>query len=392
MVSIVKNHGNETNSARGPISKREAKVAHERSFGNLADVAKDAAGLPGDQVPYWDPMGFTNTRKEAIDMKSTLFEKWKPAFDVFNGKMLEGIPLADAAKEVSKEVGRSFYSIPIYFTPDVFITDQRDTVLADMMARTAVQEDTIKVDELTDVGDADSFNEPGTNSGTDENWPENDDEYSNLEYEVVPYGRRNKVTDFVQLAANTLRSTRALTEDQQVRAIRFYEENQIIQGTENDADGFEGLRDFADDEGHLYDGETATISVSDVRTHLRRLRRRGASRENIVHVTDHKTFNDLHDELDDFTRYESPSEQLSFGWQTLDIDGTPVMESHGAPNEDGERYFVSFDASANYMGMLQDVTMHPLARDSPQEEFATDAYGTLVSESPSRVEFTENLA
>jgi hypothetical protein len=44
------------------------------------------------------------------------------------------------------------------------------------------------------------------------------------------------------------------------------------------------------------------------------------------------------------------------------------------------------------MAMLQDVTMHPLARDSPTENFATDAYGVLVSEAPSRTHAHHNLA
>jgi len=41
------------------------------------------------------------------------------------------------------------------------------------------------------------------------------------------------------------------------------------------------------------------------------------------------------------------------------------MESHGSPYTDGERLFTSFDASANYMAMLQDVTMHPLFQANP---------------------------
>jgi hypothetical protein len=129
-----------------------------------------------------------------------------------------------------------------------------------------------------------------------------------------------------------------------------------------------------------------------VRSAIRDLRRKGASRENIVHVTDHKTFQDLQEDTQDFTMYESPADDFSFGFTALEIDGTMVMESHGTENTDTNRQFVSFDASAHYAAMLQDVTMHPLARDSPSEEFATDAYGTLVSESPSRTHAHVGLA
>jgi len=394
MSSIVKNHdGKQVKSARSEINSREAQVAHRRSFGQFVEKATQAAGMPGDQVPYWDPMGFLNSRGEAVEAKSTMFEKWQGAFQEFNRLAREGYPLQEAAKEVTKSIDRTSYSLPIFFTPDVFLTDQEDLPLADMLARTAVQEDTIKVDELTDVGAASSYGE-----GTD--WPENDDTYNSLSYDVVAYGRRNEVTDFVQLAANTLRSTRALTEDQQVTSIRRYEERQVIQGqgnvdadlAANDASGWDGITDHAASDGTTNDKAGATITRSDVRDAIRDLRRKGASRDDIVHVTDHKTFQDLQEDVQDFTRYDSPADDFSFGFQSLEVDGTMILESHGSPNTSGERLFTSFDASAHYMAMLQDVTMHPLARDTPTENFATDAYGVLVSEAPSRTHAHHNLA
>jgi hypothetical protein len=394
MASIVKDHeANRVQSAGDNINSREAQVAHRRSFGEFVEKATEASGMPGDQVPYWDPMGFLNSREEAIEFKSRLHEKWHEAFQEFNRLARDGYPLQEAAKQVTKSVDRTSYSLPIYFTPDVFLTDQESLPLADMLARTAVQADTIKVDEITDIGAASTYGE-----GTD--WPENDDTYNTLSYDVVAYGRRNEVTDFVQLAANSLRSTRALTEDQQVSAIRRYEERQIIQGQGNvdvdlsahDTGGWDGLTDHAASDGTTGDKAGGTITRSDVRDAIRDLRRKGASRDDIVHVTDHKTFQDLQEDVQDFTRYESPSEELSFGFQSLKVDGTMVLESHGSPNTSGERLFTSFDASAHYMAMLQDVTMHPLARDTPTENFAVDAYGVFVSESPTRTHAYHNLA
>ncbi len=395
MTGIVKSHDtNAVKSSEGQINAREAQVAHRRCFGDFVEKATKSAGMPGDQVPYWDPMGFLNSRNEAIEAKSTMFEKWEGAFQRFNELARQGYPLQEAAKKVTKSIDRTSYSLPIFFTPDVFISDQEDLPLADMLARTAVQEDTVKVDELTSVGSADSYDE-----GTD--WPENDDSYNNLTYDVAAYGRRNEVTDFVQLAANTLRSTRALTEDQQVTAIRRYEERQLIRGkgnatgvTGNDttARAWQGLSDFASSDGTTNDKTGSTITRSDVRDAIRDLRRKGASRDDIVHATDHKTFQDLQEDVQDFTMYESPADDFSFGFQALEIDGTMIMETHGSPNSSSSRLFTSFDASAHYMAMLQDVTMHPLARDTPTENFATDAYGVFVSESPGRVHLHYNLA
>jgi hypothetical protein len=395
MTSIVKNHETGvTKAAGGGINNREAKVAHHRAFGDLVEKAAAAGGLPGDQVPYWDPMGFLSSRGKHINLKDRMYEKWAPVYDEFNEFAAEGFSIRDAAEKAvtAKAVDRTSYSLPIFFTPDVFITDQEDLPLADMLARTAVQEDTVKVDELTETGDASQFSEGAAS------WPENDDTYSNLSYDVLSYGRQNSVTDFVQLAANTLRSTRALTEDQQVRAIRQYEERQLIQGQGtkagvggNDANGFEGMTDLADS-GNVSDEAGATITLSKVRDQIRNLRRDGSSRDDITHVTDHKTFQDLQEDTQDFIRYDTPADDFSFGFQALDVDGTMVLESHGSPNTSSNRIFTSFDASANYMAMLQDVTMHPLARSSPEETFATDAYGVLVSESPTRIQVLNNLA
>jgi len=395
MTGIVKNHEQGvTKAAPGGINKREAQVAHRRSFGDLIEKAAAAGGLPGDQVPYWDPMGFLSGRGEPVSLKGKMFDKWEPVYEEFNDLAAQGYSLRDAAEKAvqSKAVDRTSYSLPIFFTPDVFITDQEDLPLADMVARTAVQEDTVKVDELTDTGEASQFSEGAAA------WPENDDTYTNHTYEVVSYGRQNSVTDFVQLAANTLRSTRALTEDQQVRSIRKYEERQLIVGQgsnltagANDATGFEGLTDLAP-AANVSDEAGASITLSKVRDQIRKLRRDGASRDDIVHITDHKTFQDLQEDVQDFTRYDTPADDFSFGFQALDVDGTMIMESHGSPNTDSQRVFLSFDASANYMAMLQDVTMHPLARSSPEETFATDAYGTLVSEAPTRIQALDALA
>ncbi len=43
--------------------------------------------------------------------------------------------------------------------------------------------------------------------------------------------------------------------------------------------------------------------------------------------------------------------------------------------------------SAHYMAMLQDLTVKPLAKVGPQEQFATDAYGTFVSKAPDKVQY-----
>jgi len=259
-----------------------------------------------------------------------------------------------------------------------------------MVARVAIDEDTYKVDELTDHGEAERYFEPGTNAGTKETWAENDDSYTTYSYDVVPYGRQTAVTDFLQLAASTLRSSRSLTEEALVRSVRHYEEAQAIQGTGsvtgiggNDADGFDGLFDLAASANLTDEGGSGTLGESKVRSDTRTLRRNGADYDDLVGVTDHKTFEDLKDSVDDFVRYQSPGDELNFGFRALNVDGAPVVESHGAPDVDGGRLFALVDMSTVVLAMLQDATLHPLARTTPEEDVAVDAYGTFAASAPS---------
>lgn len=383
----------------GKISKKEEVNAHNNAFGDFMDAIQKGMGIPGDEVLYKDPMAFA--AKDPVNMVGKMFASgWDDAFGKFNDAMRRHGDLSKAAEEVAKSVGRTSFSLPIFISPDVFITDEKQTPVADMLPRVAIKEDTYKTDEITDHGAVSRFYEPGSNAGTDETWAENDDTTTTHTYDVVPYGRQNEVTDFVQLAASNLRNTQSLTEEAMVRAMRHYEEAQVIQGngtatnfTGNDTGGFAGLPDLvASAADQLTDDNGGEISKRKVREALARLTRAGASEDNVVHLTDHHTYGKLKDEVDDYVRYTSPGSDLDFGFRALDFDGTPVLKSHGCPDVDNGRYFVSFDASAHNMAMLADATLHPLAKTTPAENMAVDAYGTFASRSTERIEIRYNLA
>jgi len=398
-------------SAGGPRSKRERNRAHNSAFADLHEQIEKEHGIAGDQLPYWDPVVKTVVdgkqyqlgpfhAPQPVDLKKSMFRRWEPVFDDINERVWEGANLAYAAeKAIEKNMSRSNFSLPIFFTPDVYETDDEDTPAADMIPRVAVQEDTIEVDERTTIGAASSFQE-GANG-----WPENDDVISSHEYDVYSYGRQNSVTDHVQLAAQGLRSTTAFTEEGQVMSIRQYEEGQLLIGradnldttgtvSANDPNGFLGFSDIVNDPNEQISDEAgSSMTVAKVRDANKYLRREArASREDIVHYTDHTTFENLKSDLTDFTRYDTPGDELAFGFNAILIDNTPIMETHGLPDEDNDRIFASVDMGSVYQAMLQDVTMHPLARDSPNEDFATDAYGTLVGRSDRGIHYYENLA
>lgn len=387
----------------GEISAKGSDAAHHSAFGNIHEVIEKNHGIPGDEMPYWDPYGHMpiGTGRQTIDLKKGMMNFWRPVFDEMNEMMKSDrrTNLGYAAEKViEKQLGRSSFSIPIFFTPEVYRTSTEDTPFADSIPRVAIMEDSVKVDEETDVGSVESFD--GESSET---WPENDDTYGNYTYDVYSYGRQNAVSDFVQLAAQGLRSTRALTEAAQVAAVRQYEERQFLIGraTEldtagsvaaNDANGYLGLPDIIPG-NNVTDAAGASMTIQKVRQANKVLRREArASRENIMHFTDHTTFEDMKSDLTEFTRYDTPGDTLDFGFDAIIIDNTPIMETHALPDTDGDRIFVSVDMASHYAGMLQDVTMHPLARDAPEETFAIDAYGTLVARTDIGAHYYESLA
>lgn len=382
---------------RQTISKKEQVEAHEAAFGDLLRQVSKSTELPGDEVVYKDYMGFT-TGGEPVDLVSKMFEAgWSKAFAEFNRHVRKGMSVYDATREVAKAADTTQFSLPVFVAPDVQITDEQDLPFADMVARVAIQEDTYKTDELTDHGAAERFYEPGTNSGTKETWVSNDDTYATNSYNVLPYGRQTAVTDFLQLASSALRNQRSITEESLVFSIREYEENQAMQGTGsvtgisgNDANGWSGLPDLADS-GNVTDESSASISESKVRTDIKTIRRNGGSYDNIVGFTDHTTFDDLADDVDDWVRYVSPGDELNFGFRALNIRGVPIMETHGCPDSSSSRQFILADMSRVTMAMLQDVTLHPLARTDPQEDIAVDAYGVLANNASNRITVRHSL-
>lgn len=374
----------------GTISKKEQVEAHESAFGDLLHTVAKETGLPGDEVLYKDYMGF-HTGGEPVDLVSKMYDAgWDDRFTEFNKLVREGAEIREAAKQaVAKAADTTNFSLPIFVSPDVTITDREQTPVADMIARVATDEAVYKTDELTEHGDVERYYEPGTNSGNSETWVQNEDTYATHSYDIVPYGRQTAVTDFLQLATNTLRSSRSLTEEALVRSVRHYEEAQAIQGQGtvagiggNDPNGFRGLFDLAAGSNLTDEGGAGTLDESKVRSDIRTLRRAGADYDDIVAVTDHKSFEDLKDSVDDFVRYQSPGDELNFGFRALNVDGVPIVESHGCPDSSGSRLFIMADMSTVVMAMLQDTTLHPLARTTPQEDVAVDAYGVLAASAP----------
>lgn len=339
-----------------------------------------------DQVIVKDKAGFL-TGGQPVDRRDQMMEagNWEEKFEKFDKYAQEYDSLERA---VEKAVDTGTYAIPIHVSDELVDSDEAKFPLAEALARVGVASDRVEIDEQTERGSASSFSEGGR-------VPENDDTVTRKEYNIVSYGRKNEVTDQIQLAASRLNPVNKEVENQ-TKAIREYEETQIHKGTVNgDASGFKGIDDFVPTD-NVFDGTGSTEpGVSEVRDLLKALDQNNGSLGDILITVDTSSYHDMKSGLDDFVRYQSPGE-LNFGYQVFTIDGVPILKSSALNTTSGSREMYAVDASAHYMAELKGTTMEAMPRGSGESDVAdvvhTHAFACLVSQHTARAAKYENLA
>jgi HK97 family phage major capsid protein len=358
---------------RAPSGARTALKSYAEEHGTEINGTKMAT--------YHDPTGALGT---VVDKRSEMYEdgNWEAKFEKFDEEVRKGMDLKDAAQ---KAVSTADYAIPIHVSDDVLDVDESKFPVAETVARVAIDSNKVEIDVRTERGDADFFSEGGT-------VPENDDSRSRYTYNVQTYGRKNEVTDHIQLSRSSLNPYDRTVSAQGI-AVRELEENQIVNGTTSNAAGFEGLEDWVT-ASHTFDASTdstADIDIKKVRKLIKSVDESNGAPEDQLVIVDTTRHYDLRNQVDDYTRFESPSDEISFGFKVLDVDGVPVMKSSAV--QDGDAF--AFDLSAHYMAMLRDVTMEPQARGVGASDVAdvvhTHAFGTFISHAKERVAKYENL-
>lgn len=331
---------------------------------------------------YHDPTAAIGS--EVVDKRTEMYEdgNWEEKFAEFDQYVDEGMDLKDAAQ---KAVSTADYAIPIHVSDDVLDVDESKFPVAETIARVAVDSNTVEIDVRDERGNAGFFAEGG-------NVPKNDDSRTRYTYDVLTYGRKNEVTDHIQLSRASLAPYDRTVNAQGV-AVRELEENQIINGTSSNASGFEGLEDFVT-AGKTFDATadtSADITIDKVRSLIKEVELANGDPEDQMVIVDTERHYKLRNQVDDYTRFESPDDSISFGFKVLDVDGVPVMKSSAVQAGDA----FAMDLSAHYMAMLRDVTMEPQARGVGDSDVAdvvhTHAFGTLVSHAKERIAKYENL-
>lgn len=357
-----------------------------------------------DRTVYHDPLGAKTAGplgQNGINLKKEMWASYEEsgAVEKFEELHVEkGYPLKDATEEIAKNYNTGTWEIPIFHVPEVNVVNPERTPAADMLPRITTESDTVDVTIETDQPDVEMG--IGDQASGEENYSYDEGTYDSAQYDVVGYGLATRLSDKMVLASDQIRSTQTVAEQAHANGIRQKEERQILLGTDHDADGFEGMVDIGEKLGDTRD--TADFDVEDedhkavLREAIDKVVEEGADPENVGVFVDFTFYRKLRDELDTRERYESPADgELGFGFRILSFDGTPVMRSHaltnlddlGSGDEEPSLFAVSMDN--NYLAMLQDMTVKPLAKVGPQEQFATDAYGTFVSEAPEHIQYVE---
>jgi len=378
--------------------QKNADTMYQRSFGDLPDG-----------TIYRDPAGWKSGDGSAIELQKARFEQLareevselshmvpageKPTIlKAWNEYQRKGFGALETTQEIRKNLDTGDFTLPLDIIPEVFVVQPEQLPMADMITRVTTQDDTVVPTPLTDHPDI-SFGLETTND-TEGSYDFSDPTYDDtLEFDVVGYGAATRLEDKLILAASNVRNAESTQEQAFLRAMRQEEERQIILGTDNNASGWDGLNDFIStgdgaiegdlgdpDSANPEDFEQATRDIIDAAEFA------GAPRDSLAVVCDFDWHKEVRKSLVSQQRYDGDITEVGAGFEAMTLDNVPIMKSNAIPRvterSDGgthnQAYAVNMEAT--YLSMLQETQVVPLAKTGPQERFAVDAYGTLVSE------------
>jgi hypothetical protein len=379
------------------IKKNKDKL-YKRSFGDLPDgtIYRDPAGWKtndGSTIELQKER-FEQLAREPVPALSDLVAKDEDptVLNAWNTLQRKGFGLGETTKEIRKNLDTGDWTLPLDIIPEVFVVNPEQLPMADMMARVTTQDDEVVPTPLTDHPSISHGLE--TTDDTEGSYTYSDPTYDEtVSFDVIGYGAATRLEDKLILASSNLRNAESSQEQAFVRAMRQEEERQIILGTDNNSNGFIGFNDlissqdgeivadFGDpDAASSGDWEDATRDVIDAAEYA------GAPRDSLAVVCDFDWHKGVREDLVSRQRYEGNIQEVGAGFSAMTLDDVPILKSHAIPRalerSDGGTYnqVYAVNMDATYLSMLQETQVKPLAKVAPQEQFAVDAYGTLVSE------------
>ena len=391
----------------GPIAKsrqeikKEKDALYRKSFGDLPDgtVYRDPMGVRTEGGLGENPITLQKDRFEQLAREPvpelsgmvpngetpTILKAW-------NNYQRSGFGIEETTRELRKNLDTGDFTLPLDIIPEVFVVQPEQLPLADMITRVTTQDDEVVPTPLTDHPEMSFGLETTDDSEGSYDYvdPTYDDTVS---FDVIGMGAATRLEDKLILASSNLRNSESTQEQAMVRGAQQTLERQMILGTDNNSNGFDGLNDFiANGEGDvvLDIGDPDSINPEDYEQATRDIidaaEFDGAPRGSLAVVCDFDWHKEVRKSLVSQQRYEGNITELGAGFETLTLDNVPVMKSNAIPRasevSDGttsnQAYTVNLDA--HYLSVLQELSMKPLAKVAPQEQFAVDFYGCLTAE------------
>ncbi len=380
--------------------KKNADTYYENSFGDLESdtIYRDPLGLKTGGQPVelqknrWEQMAntplnsFAQPHVAGESEPMSVVEKW-------NELQRKNYDLQDTFYEIRKSLDTGDWTLPLDIIPDVFTVNPERLPLADMIPRVSTNDDEVVATPLEDHPDFSWGLEDTAATDGDGNrvYDYQEPGYGDHTFDVLGMGAAARISDKMILASSNLRNAESAYEQAFMRGAQQELERQMILGTNNNSNGFQGLDDFiSGGDGEIVQSmDAANANPEDYETTLRYLindaEYEGANLSQTAVVCDFDFHKKVRDAITDVTRYEPMADQ--FGVDTVfEYDGVPVWKTHAidriqdtaTDTTDTKAYTVNFDA--HYLNVLQEVSMRPLARLGPQERFGVDFYGVLTAE------------
>jgi hypothetical protein len=391
----------------GPIAKsrqeikRSADELYRKSFGDLADgtIYRDPMGAKTQGGLGENPITLQKDRFEQLARDAVpALDHMVPAGETptilkaWNEYQKSGFGIEETTREIRKNLDTGDWTLPLDIIPEVFVVQPEQLPLADMIPRVTTQDDEVVPTPLTDHPSM-SFGLETTNDSEgsyDYVDPTYDDTVS---FDVIGMGAATRLEDKLILASSNLRNSESTQEQAMVRGAQQTLERQMIKGTDNDASGFDGLNDFiSSGEGDIVldIGDPDSINPEDYEQATRDIidaaEFEGADRGSLAVIVDFDWHKEVRKSLVSQQRYEGNITEVGAGFSAMTLDDVPVMKTNAITRASGvadgettnQAYTVNFDA--HYLSVLQELSMKPLAKVAPQEQFAVDWYGCLTAE------------
>ena len=366
------------------VKSRDVSQSGETSLSKLAEKGSD------DQYIYYDPLALKSRDGTSINLREQLYNSgdWGEKFEAVNKSIDESSGFESNTKEAVKSaLDTDRVSLPVFTSPDIFLSDKKELPVKDALARIAVAENEVRLDEITEVG------EPTSVVDEVDTAEEVDDTIEKYTYNVKQVYVRKEVSD--KLVATGRYDPANTTTKMASEGIARYLEKQAIWGTQNDASGFEGLYDFADS-GQITDAtDNGAADEEMFRSVVTELNKRGVGNENQMLVCDFDTYSELQSDLSTKERFRATTDtdKYSFGSISMEIDGVMINPTHGIEDY-GDRAIYNFDASGHAWYYLADTTVKMTGitqTNDTTEEMVVYEQVVLGSEAKENIAIVENI-